>query len=222
MKNKKSIFAIILVLLVMLMMPNVAAKSKEKVKVYIFEAGGCPYCEAQIEYLKGLSSYNKKFEIVQKELYVDHIDWAQGKDYALGKEVAEAFLNQGFQDASYQGTPFVVISNIYAAAAYSQQLEDVILEAYKKGDKDIVKCFEDGNDNCERKIKPFTLNLDYKFLTTTALLIAIIVLYVVKSNKNRELILEALGKKAPVKDEEEKKIKITLKPKTSKTKKEKK
>ena len=113
MKNKKSIFAIILVLLVMLIIPNVSAKSKSKVKVYVFEAGGCPYCEAQIEYLKGLSSYNKKFEIVQKELYVDHIDWKQGKDYALGKEVAEAFLNQGFQDASYQGTPFVVISNLF-------------------------------------------------------------------------------------------------------------
>ncbi len=100
MKNKKSIFAIILVLLVMLMMPNVAAKSKEKVKVYIFEAGGCPYCEAQIEYLKGLSSYNKKFEIVQKELYVDHIDWQKGKDYDLGVKVANEFKKNGFADAS--------------------------------------------------------------------------------------------------------------------------
>ncbi len=222
MKNKKNIFAIILVLLVMLIIPNVSAKSKSKVKVYVFEAGGCPYCEAQIEYLKGLSSYNKKFEIVQKELYVDHIDWKQGKDYALGKEVAEAFLNQGFQDASYQGTPFVVISNTYAAAAYSQNLEEIILEAYKKGDKDIVKCFEDGNDNCEKKIKPFTLNLDYKFLTTTALLIAMIVIYVVKSNKNRELILAALNNKSALKVEEEKKPRIAFKPKNNKIKKEKK
>ena len=29
-----------------------AASKKEKVKVYVFEAGGCPFCEQQIEYLK--------------------------------------------------------------------------------------------------------------------------------------------------------------------------
>ena len=53
----------------------VDVSAKEKVKVYIFEAGGCPYCKLQEDYLKGLDSYNKKFEIVNKELYIDHIDW---------------------------------------------------------------------------------------------------------------------------------------------------
>ena len=48
----------------------VPVSAKEKVKVYIFEAGGCPYCEAEIEYLEGLDSYGEKFEIVRKELYV--------------------------------------------------------------------------------------------------------------------------------------------------------
>jgi hypothetical protein len=148
MKNKKSIFAIILVLLVMLMMPNVAAKSKEKVKVYIFEAGGCPYCEAQIEYLKGLSSYNKKFEIVQKELYVDHIDWEPGKDYELGKEVATQFNEAGFEDAAYTGTPFVVISDLYAAASYSTDLEAIINKAAEEGDKDIVSCIASKKESC--------------------------------------------------------------------------
>lgn len=220
MKNKKSIFVVILVLMVMLIVPSVSAKNKEKVKVYIFEAGGCPYCEAEIEYLKGLSSYNKKFEIVQKELYVDHVDWEQGKDFALGKEVADAFYQAGFTDASYQGTPFVVISNVYAAAAYSQDLENIINDVYKKGDKDIVKCFEEGNDNCARKIKGFKLNIDYKFVITTLLLVGMIVVYVVKSNKNREMILAALNKNT--KPIEPKEVKEISKPKTKLTKKGKK
>ena len=119
-----------------------------KVKVYIFEAGGCPWCEKEKDYLKGLDSYNEKFEIVTKELYVDHVDWAEGKDYELGKKVAEAFQAKGFNDAAYTGTPFVVISDMYAAAAYSEDLEGFILNAYDDGDKDIVSCLEE-NDECQ-------------------------------------------------------------------------
>ena len=105
-----------------------STSAQEKVKVYVFEAGGCPYCEKEIEYLKGLDSYNEKFEIEEKELYVDHIDWEKGKDYDLGVKVAEAFLAKGYSNASYSGTPFVVISNMYAAAAYSESLESYIGE----------------------------------------------------------------------------------------------
>ena len=119
-----------------------------EVKVYIFEAGGCPYCEAEVEYLKGLEGYNKTFTIEIKELYVDHVDWKPGKDYDLGVKVANGFLNAGFTDASYQGTPFVVISDLYAASAYSTSLESVINEAYEKGDKDIVSCYADGKEDC--------------------------------------------------------------------------
>lgn len=220
--NKKIIFAVIM-LLVMLVVPNVAAKSKEKVKVYIFEAGGCPYCEAEVSYLKELKSYDKKFEIVMKELYVDHVDWQPGKDYALGKEVAEAFYEAGFTDASYQGTPFVVISNVYAAAAYSTDLESIIDEVYKKGDKDIVKCFEDGNDNCARKIKSFKLNIDYTFVVEILLIIGLGVLYFVKSNKDRNMILAQLSNSN--REELKKETKISLPKlaiKKDKTKKEKK
>ena len=128
------------------------ASAKDKVKVYVFEAGGCPYCEAEIEYLKKLDSYNKKFEIVQKELYVDHVDWEEGKDYDLGVKVAEAFLKKGYSNASYQGTPFVVISNVYAAASYSESLESIINKAYEDGDADIVGCFIDDNEGCADKI----------------------------------------------------------------------
>ena len=142
---KKILLTLIVGLMVFLPM---SVKAAEKVKVYIFEAGGCPYCELQEEYLEGLDSYGEKFEIVKKELYVDHIDWEQGKDYALGYKVATAFYNAGFENASYQGTPFVVISDLYAAAAYSQGLESIIDEAYDLGDKDVVGCFAQGGENC--------------------------------------------------------------------------
>lgn len=127
-----------------------------KVKVYMFEAGGCPYCEQEEEYLKGLEGYNKTFELVKKELYVDHVEWKQGKDYEIGKKVAEAFNEAGFEDASYEGTPFVVISDLYAAASYSTDLESIINQAYEEGDKDVVSCIANNGDNCIRSNKAAT------------------------------------------------------------------
>ena len=138
---------IIFVMAFLLMVGVVNADSK--VKVYMFEAGGCPYCEAEEEYLKGLEGYGKKFELVKKELYVDHVDWKQGKDYELGKKVAEAFNEAGFEDASYEGTPFVVISDLYAAAAYNTELEDIINLAYEEEDRDVVKCIKNGGTAAE-------------------------------------------------------------------------
>lgn len=142
---KKILLSLIVGIMVLLPM---TVKAEGKVKVYIFEAGGCPYCELEEEYLEGLSSYGEKFEIVKKELYIDHIDWEKGKDYELGYRVATAFYQAGFEDASYQGTPFVVISDLYAAAAYSQNLESVINTAYEQGDKDVVSCIAEGRENC--------------------------------------------------------------------------
>ncbi len=137
----------LLLLLTLVIVPNLVM-AKDKVKVYIFEAGGCPYCEAEREYLEKLDGYNKTFEIVGKELYVDHVDWAEGKDYELGVRVAIAFQNAGFEDASYLGTPLVIISDTYAMAAYNTDLEKVIEEAYEVGDKDIVSCIADGKTDC--------------------------------------------------------------------------
>ena len=117
MKKIKKVLLLVLAFVLFGGLTNV--KAEGKVKVYVFEAGGCPYCEMELEYLKGLSSYNEKFEIIEKELYIDHVDWEQGKDFALGKLVAEAFQSAGFENASYTGTPFVVISNLYAVSAYS-------------------------------------------------------------------------------------------------------
>ena len=147
----KKLLTVLFSLLLMIGVVN----AEEKVKVYMFEAGGCPYCEREEEYLKSLEGYGKTFELVKKELYVDHIYWEKGKDYEIGKAVAEAFNEAGFEDASYEGTPFVVISDVYAAAAYSDDLESMINLAYEEGDRDVVSCIADGKEDC---IRPNTIN----------------------------------------------------------------
>lgn len=116
------------------------AEENAKVKVYIFEAGECPYCEMELEYLEKLPTYNKKFEIVRKELYVDHENWEHGKDYDLAVKLVKAFRKAGFDAADYEGTPFVIISDIYASTGYSEDLSAFIDEAYEEGDSDIVSC----------------------------------------------------------------------------------
>lgn len=148
----KKVLTIIFTLLLMLPFAIFAEgeTEKAKVKVYVFEAGGCPYCEAQHEYLQGLEGYNKTFEVISKELYVDHVEWAQGKDYSLGVKVVNTFNKAGYKDASYSGTPLVIISDIYALATYSTNLESVINQAYEEGDKDAVGCIESGKENCVR------------------------------------------------------------------------
>lgn len=138
-------------IIICLFLVPLTVSAKEKVKVYMFEAGGCPYCEQEETYLKGLSSYNKEFTLEKKELYEDHELWKPGKDFYLGVKVANAFLaydGTKFKSATYQGTPFVVISDLYAAAAYSTDLESIIHEAYTTGDKDIVGCIADSKDEC--------------------------------------------------------------------------
>ena len=152
----------------------------------------------QEEYLKGLESYDKKFEIIKKELYIDHVDWQKGKDYDLGVKVANGFKKMGFEDASYQGTPFVVISDLYAAASYSTSLEKVINEAYEKGDRDIVSCYEKGNTNCldylkENNTEKNSDNIGI-ILVIVFCTIAIICTYVIKSNKDKKEIIDLIEK----------------------------
>lgn len=205
MKKIKNVLLLLLAFVLFGGLTNV--KAEGKVKVYIFEAGGCPYCEAEIEYLKGLSSYGEKFEIVQKELYIDHVDWEKGKDYELGKAVAEAFKSAGFENASYQGTPFVVISNLYAVASYSTNLESYINKAYEEGDKDVVSCYANGGTNCLEGADPSIVvdptsdtdtkddKKDVDLITTIVLFIIIggavaLVVYTGKRNKENVEIFE--------------------------------
>ena len=139
---------IITIVSILLTIPMLVKAEEDLVKVYIFEAGGCPSCEAEIKYLKSLDSYEKKFTIVEKQLYVDHVDWKPGKDFNLGVKVALAFNNQGFTEAEYTATPFIVVSDVYAESHYNGTLEDIINEVYTKKDKDVVGCIEQNKDDC--------------------------------------------------------------------------
>lgn len=183
----------ILALLTLILFIPTLVNAKEKVKVYMFEAGGCPYCEKEEEYLKGLDGYGKTFTIVKKELYVDHVDWAEGKDYELGKKVADAFKNAGFEDATHEATPFVVISDLYAASAYSTSLESLINEAYEKGDKDIVQCYANGKDNCLDHLKKDTSSSSKNYtpiIVITSLII--LITYLVKSSIDTKNIIKEI------------------------------
>ncbi len=206
MKNlKRFIFIIVLMLLV----PILIIKAEDKkVKVYMFEAGGCPYCEEEEEYLKGLDSYDKKFELIKKELYVDHVEWKKGKDYDLGVKVANEFNEAGFENATYQGTPFVVISDLYATTSYSDSLEDVINEAYEAGDKDIVGCYESGKSDCLDDLKKLNsknntnnndktnkLEINYNIILIVSIVLCsaiIIVVYILKSNKDKKDLINVI------------------------------
>ena len=154
------------------------------VKVYIFEAGGCPACEKELAYLKSLESYERDFTIVRKELYIDHEDFEEGKDYELGKRVAEEFIERGFEDASYEGTPLVIISNLYAATGYSTDLEVYINEASKEGDVDAVGCIEKDGINC-LDVKPKKDNSSQTIKIFFLLVFAAGLLsYIISSSKN--------------------------------------
>ena len=183
----------ILALLTLILFVPTLVNAKEKVKVYMFEAGGCPYCEKEEEYLKGLDGYDKTFTIVKKELYVDHVDWAEGKDYELGKKVANAFNSVGFEDATYEATPFVVISDLYAASTYSTSLESIINEAYENGDKDIVQCYADGKDNCLDHLKKDTTSSSKNYTPIIVITgLVILITYLVKSSIDTKNIIKEL------------------------------
>ena len=150
---------ILLVCLMLLIPINVMASKDEEendsvaqdlVKVYVFLANDCGYCKAELEYLEGLESYNKKFTIVKKELYdtITTNPAVLGDDYNLGVKVVEALNKAGFKDANTNGTPLVVISDLYASTSYNTTLESIIDEAYENGDKDVVGCIEEGKSEC--------------------------------------------------------------------------
>lgn len=221
MKKIKNLLLIVLAVVLFGGVTNV--KAAEKVKVYVFEAGGCPFCERELAYLESLSSYNEKFEIIKKQLYVDHVDWKRAKDYPLGKAVAEAFQSVGFESASYQATPFVVISDLYAAAAYSESLESVINEAYEKGDKDVVGCYEKDGENCLNGADP-SIKVDWSLVPnedeekkvetiTTVILFLVIggVVALVAYNEKKKTSNKKLADEKPVKEEKEKVTKTVAK-----------
>lgn len=199
MKKRNIIICLLLILLVM-PLSVLAAKKKtttttstvdtsKLVKVYVFEAGGCPACEAVKSYLKELDSYNKKFTIVEKELYVDHVKWANGADYALGNKVADAFASANFK-VTVKSTPLVVISDIFAQNGFSKQhqsdMEDAINKAYLEGDKDAVSCLaqDKKNSQCVSGAKD-AANTDVAGLLIFLIAIGIVVAIIVTSRINK-------------------------------------
>ena len=174
------------------------AEEKAKVNVYIFEAGECPYCEAEIQYLEGLKNYGKTFEIVRKELYVDHETWAKGKDYKLGEKLAKEFKKAGFENADYKSTPFVIISDIYAAAGYSEDLETIIAKAYENGDKDIVGCAMNG-EKCmigehEVDFSSSTGSLGLVFAILAGFALIVVLFFMFSSKQTNEYETDELDK----------------------------
>ncbi len=172
----KKIISLFLCLLLILPISVNAAKSEDKndvkeeekeesvntsdlVKVYVFLANDCSYCEAELEYLEGLDSYNKKFTIVKKELFETIHPAVEGTDYELGQKVVKVLNDAGFRKASTNSTPLVIISDLYAENGYNTSLESYINDAYEEGDKDIVACVEDGKDECikVKKMKMSTI-----------------------------------------------------------------
>ena len=212
---KKILLGIIALLFVIPMSVN-ANVEQPKVKVYMFYAGGCPACESAEEYLKGLEGYNKTFELVKKEAYIDHIEWKQGKDYELSQKASDLFESLGYgeyEERGYhlnQSTPFIVISGTYAAVGYNTDLEKVINEIAKAGDKDVIGCLEAGKKDCDKlvtkieKEKTDEKTDDNKTTSSTkndntvaavAICSAVIVVaYLVKSTIDTKKIIEALNK----------------------------
>ena len=133
------------------------------VKVYMFEAGGCPYCEEATAFLESLDSYNTKFTLIHKSTYIDHYDFEPDVDYDLTQKVSQAFTSAGFRNGQFNGTPYIVISDAYAASGYSesigQQLVDVIDLVYQEGDKDVVSCIANGGTECIEGIKQKKLTI---------------------------------------------------------------
>lgn len=166
------------------------ADVSKMVKVYLFEKDGCSYCELQKEYLQGLDSYNKKFTLVIKQLY--DANWNPAEDYELGAKVAEAFSTANFE-TDVNGTPLVIISDIYGANVYSDSLEETINKAYEEGDKDAVSCLEKGgkNSECVRGAKD-EADHDMAGLLIFLIAIGIVVAIIVTSrvNKNTEYYQE--------------------------------
>ena len=163
------------------------------VKVYMFEAGGCPYCEAATAFLESLDTYNTKFTLIHKSTYIDHYDFEPDVDYDLTQEVSQAFIYAGFRNAKFSGTPYIVISDVYAASGYSesigQQLVDVIDLVYQEGDKDVVSCIANGGTECIEGIKQKKLTVAGAavLIGSVVLVFGIIIgIYLYMDNKNKK------------------------------------
>ena len=194
---KKVIFGFIATILCVLPFTVNAA---EKVKVYIFSKDGCTYCEKQNDYLKGLEGYNKTFEVVDIQIYDSN--WKQTSNYELANKVVQGFNKTGISEdtLNLQGTPTVIISDVYAKTAYNANLESIINEVVKNGDKDIVGCYKDGKTDCLDHLMTASSNVTCKTEGVGGIIAMIIIfslatlgISVAVSMYNKRQILEAIN-----------------------------
>lgn len=209
-----------LLLLSLLLIIPVGVKAEEAtgqlepVKVYVFYAPGCHWCEEQFNYLENLDSLDDKFVIVRKELFKSDLR-TPGDDYDLGQAVGDAFVSAGFKDGRPSGTPYVVVSDIYAQSAYNDSLESVIDQAYEAGDKDVVGCIEAGKDDCIAGAVKEKTEISPKTIAILAVSVAIIIPLLIVINKQMNKI--PVVEEKPVKEEKEE-VKVEVKKTSPKTK----
>ena len=118
MNKFKIMFLMAAVLLISCVTP---VSAEEKVKVYLFEGDGCPYCEKAQEFFKNEigNDYKDKFELVEYEV------WYNEENAALLQDVA-ATLGQ-----EVQGVPFIVIGE-EVFPGYSSEMNEDIKKAIEK------------------------------------------------------------------------------------------
>ena len=123
------------------------------------------------------------------------------KDFQLGYDTAEAFTNAGIP-TELDGTPFVVISDLYASTGYNPDLESIIDQAYEEGDKDVVACVEAGNDNCVASAVNTSSNAysssEGEESNTWVIITCFIILmltYIIKSEVDKKRIMELIKAK---------------------------
>lgn len=188
---------ILFMLLINIFCLSVRAEKHDLVKVYVFVSKSgihSDLSEKAIESLKGLESYGKQFEIIEKEAYVyssEYGDAEDGKDLELFKKVIEVYNNAGY-DYTYTQTPTAFISNEFIPGVDLKFVHEVINNAYENGDEDLVGCVERGENNCsvEKKEKNITsTNIIKKVLIIIgiifSLMICFLIYFVLESKKTK-------------------------------------
>ena len=125
---------------------NEEAKSKKKIKYYLFRQTGCGYCAREMQFLDSIySKYDKKIEIVVYNIY-------DGDNRDLLVDVAEKL------DTTFSGVPFAIVGDKYVEG-YAEQLEseliDMINNGYDNQVKDVVA--ETISSGKYKDLKPTTL-----------------------------------------------------------------
>ncbi len=122
---------IIKLLTIVLLMFPLLVSSKEKIKVYLFEQDGCPYCKSAKEYLSELNEeYIEYFELVEVNI---------SKSVNNSKLMVEASEELG---EKIESVPLIVIGEEYFSGFEEKTkklVKDEIIKQYEdESSKDIV------------------------------------------------------------------------------------